>query len=688
MIVKALFPALLLAALTPLAHAEDARRPFDVRDLVTLERVGSPTLSPDGRRLVVTVRQVDFDANKASTGLWIEDLYARDAAPPVRFTPEGMNVNSPAFSPDGRYVWFLSAKSGSQQIWRQAIGSDTPEQMTDLPLDVGSFRLAPSGYKVAFSMEVFTDCADLDCTSQRLADTAAGKTTGVIHDRLFVRHWDTWADGRRSQLFVSELDVDGKLSEPVHISRGLDGDVPSKPFGDASEYTWSPDSGTLVYSARVAGQSEAWSTNFDLFHVAANGGATPFNLTAGNPAMDTGPVFSADGTKLYYRAMKRPGFEADRLALMELDLVTDAVREIAPQWDRSADGITLSADGATIYTTAYDVGTHDLFAVDIADGDVRMVVAGGNIGGFDLAGDTLAYTRDSLTSPAQAFVARADGSSPRQVTVNNQDVLATLAMGEAEQFSFAGWNGETVYGWVVKPANYEEGKQYPVAFLIHGGPQGSFGDNFHYRWNPQTYAGRGFAVVMIDFHGSVGYGQDFTDSISRHWGDRPLEDLQKGWAAAQAKYAFLDGDRACALGGSYGGYMVSWIAGVWPDAFRCLVNHAGVFDTRLMGVNTEELWFSEWENGGTVWDVPENYERFNPLNHVAKWQAPMLVIHGEKDYRVLVEQGLAAFSAAQRRGIESRLLRFPDENHWILKPHNSVQWHDTVNEWLERWTAE
>jgi dipeptidyl aminopeptidase/acylaminoacyl peptidase len=373
---------------------------------------------------------------------------------------------------------------------------------------------------------------------------------------------------------------------------------------------------------------------------------------------------------------------------MAMDLATGNTREIAPDWDRSADGIALNAEGTKIYTTAYDVGTHDLFAIDIASGEATMVVEGGTVGGFDLVGDTLAYTRDSLTAPAQAFVSRADGSAPRQVTVNNQDLLSGIAMGEAEQFSFKGWNDETVYGWVVKPANYVEGKQYPVAFLIHGGPQGSFGDNFHYRWNAQTYAGQGFAVVMIDFHGSTGYGQAFTDAISQHWGDRPLEDLQRGWAAAQQKYSFLDGDRACALGGSYGGYMVSWIAGNWPDAFRCLVNHAGVFDTRLMGVNTEELWFSEWENGGTVWDVPENYERFNPLNHVSKWQAPLLVIHGEKDYRVLVEQGLAAFSAAQRRGIESRLLRFPDENHWILKPHNSVLWHDTVNDWLKRWTAE
>ena len=679
--------ALLLPALSGAAFA--APKPFTARDLVTLDRVSSPTLSPDGRKLVVAVREADFDANKASTGLWIEDLYARDAAPPVRFTAEGFSVNSPSFSPDGSALYFMSAKSGSNQLWKQALAGGDAVQVTNYPLDVGSYKLSPDGKSVAVSFEVFIDCADLACTKSRLDQKAATKASGRLYNQLFVRHWDTWADGRRNQLYVVPFGDDGlAASEPVRISTGIDGDVPSKPFGDASEYAWAPDGQSLVFSVRVAGREEAWSTNFDLYQAGVDARRAPRNLTAANLAMDTGPEFSGDGKTLYYRAMKRPGFEADRLALMAMDLGSGKTREIAPDWDRSADGIKLSADGQAIYTQAYDVGTHPLFKVDIASGAVGKVVPGGTIGGFDLAGDTLAFTRDNLKSPAQAFVARADGSAERQITQANADVLPNLAFGDYEQFNFKGWNDETVHGYVVKPVGYEEGKTYPVAFLIHGGPQGSFGDNFHYRWNPQTYAGAGFAVVMIDFHGSTGYGQAFTDSISQDWGGKPLEDLQKGFAAAQQKYSFLDGDRACALGGSYGGYMVAWIAGNWPDGFKCLVNHAGVFDTRIMGTNTEELWFSEWENGGTPVQVPENYEKFNPANHVGKWKAPMLVIHGQLDYRVLVEQGLASFSAAQRNGVESQLLYFPDENHWILKPHNSVQWHETVNAWLKRWTAE
>jgi dipeptidyl aminopeptidase/acylaminoacyl peptidase len=276
----------------------------------------------------------------------------------------------------------------------------------------------------------------------------------------------------------------------------------------------------------------------------------------------------------------------------------------------------------------------------------------------------------------------------RAITPSAGEMLPDVAWGEYEQFSFKGWNGDTVYGYVVKPWNYVEGRKYPVAFLIHGGPQGSFGDGWSYRWNPQTYAGQGYAVVMIDFHGSTGYGQAFTDAISQHWGDRPLEDLQQGWKAAQEKYPFLDGDKACALGASYGGFMVNWIAGNWNDPWKCLVSHDGVFDNRAMGYATEELWFTEWENGGTVWENPKGYERFNPVHHVDEFRVPMLVIHGQQDFRIPVEQGIALFTALQRKGVESQFLYFPDENHWVLKPQNSVQWHDTVNAWLKKHIGE
>ena len=427
----------------------------------------------------------------------------------------------------------------------------------------------------------------------------------------------------------------------------------------------------------------------DSYRLDAQGEAAPVNLTAGNPAWDAGPVFGKDANTLYYRAMKRPGFEADRFALIEMDLANNTRREIAPRWDRSPSKVVVSEDGSALYVTAQDTGRYPLFRVDVATGEVTEVVGDGTVSAFDLAGGTLALTRATLQTGDVLYVAEPDGDNLRAITRTASERLPDVAFGDYEQFTFKGADNATVHGYVVKPWNYREGETYPVAFLIHGGPQGSFANGWSYRWNPQTYAGQGYAVVMIDFHGSTGYGQAFTDAITGDWGGKPLEDLKKGWAAAQQQYPFLDGDRACALGASYGGYMVNWIAGNWFDRrgnspWRCLVNHDGVFDTRSMGYVTEELWFTEWENRGTPWDNPKAYEKFNPVNHVSKWKVPMLVVQGEKDYRVPVDQGLMAFTALQRRGIESKLLYFPDENHWVLQPQNSVLWHDTVNAWLKQ----
>ncbi|KGM56879.1 peptidase S9 [Lysobacter arseniciresistens ZS79] len=683
----AALPVLLALALPAFSPAADAAtRGLQPTDLATLDRWSSPTLSPDGRLLVVAKREVDFDANKASTSLWIENLVARDAAPPVRLTPEGWNVNSPAFAPDGRTVYFLSGKSGTSQLYAIGIDGGKPRQVTDFAVDVGGFQLSPDGGRVAFNAEAFIDCgSDLACTRDRLAAGEKSPATGTVYDRMFVRHWDAWNDGRLNRVFVAGLPGEGApVTSAIAIATDVIADVPSRPFGDSSEYTWAPDGKSLVLSARSADRTEPWSTNFDLYRVSADGSGTATNLTAGNPAWDTGAVFGNGGDTLYYRAMKRPGFEADRFAIMALDLASGERREIAPGWDRSAGSIAVSEDGETLYVTAQDTGEHPLFAVHVDSGGVTRIIGDGSIGSVQLSGGTLAFTRDSLASGVQVFTGGINGAPERAITPSAGEMLPEVGFGEYEQFTFKGWNNDTVHGYVVKPWNYEEGKRYPVAFLIHGGPQGSFGNGWSYRWNPQTYAGQGYAVVMIDFHGSTGYGQAFTDAISQHWGDRPLEDLQKGWQAAQRKYGFLDGDNACALGASYGGYMVNWIAGNWNAPWKCLVNHDGVFDTRMMGFVTEELWFTEWENGGTPWQVPQNYEQFNPSRHVDKWRVPMLVVHGQQDFRIPVSQGLAAFTALQRQGIESKFLYFPDENHWVLKPHNSVMWHDTVNSWLEQ----
>jgi len=676
--------ALTLVLFSAVFAAHAAPRGFTVEDLVALDRVSAPMFSPDGRRVVYGLREADVEANKASNSLWIVD--AKPGATPRRLTAKGSSASSPVFSSDGSVLYFLSARSGSNQVWRLPLYGGEAQQVTHLPLDVGSYRLSPDGKTLAVSLEVFPDCDSLDCTVKRLDEEAKRKSTGVVYDKLFVRHWDTWADGRRNQLYTVKIGADGVAGDAVLVSRDIDGDVPSKPFGGSDEYTFSPDGGKLIFSARIAGKTEAWSTNFDLFEVAANGSTKPRNLTPDNPAWDTAPMFSADGKKLYYLAMKRPGFEADRFAIMEKDLATGATREVAPNWDRSPAGISLSPDGSKIYADVDDIGQHLLYAIDIATGNATKITSEGAVASFDLTGDALVYAKSALNEPANLYLAKPDGSAATKLVSFNEAKLADVKFGDFEQFNFPGWNDETVYGYVVKPWNYTKGKKYPVAFIIHGGPQGSSNNLFHYRWNPQTYAGAGFAVVEIDFHGSTGYGQAFTDSISGDWGGKPLEDLQKGWAAALAKYDFLDGEKACALGASYGGFMINWIAGNWNDHWKCLVNHDGVFDTRSMAYVTEELWFDEWENGGTQYENPENYEKFNPVNHVAKWHVPMLVVQGQQDFRVPLDQGLSAFTALQRRGIQSKFLYFPDENHWVLRIQNSLQWHHEVLDWLKRWT--
>ena len=681
---RRIFAMALLLGVALAAPAQEAPRGFAARDLVMLERVGDPQLSPDGSTVAFTLRQTDLDANKGVTGLWTVPLAG---GAPTRISAEGTAIGSPRWAPDGRSLYVLSPSSGSSQLWRFPVAGGAPVQVTDLPLDVGSFALSPDGTRVALSLDVFTDCATLACTRQRLDAKKDSKRSGVLYEQMFVRHWDTWADGRRNQLFVLGIDGEGHArGEPVRVSAGVHGDVPSKPFGDASDYAWAPDGRSLVFAAREGGAAEAWSTDFDLYRAPADGSAPPVNLTTANPAWDTAPVFSADGGTLYYLSMQRPGFEADRFRIQAMDLASGAVREVAADWDRSAGGLALGPDGM-LYATADDVGQHPLFAIDPRRGTVRRLALDGWIVGFDVGKRGIVVARDALDAPADLYAASAIDGKARPLTQVNRERLSGIRFGQAEQFSFQGAGGATVHGYVVKPWNYQEGKRYPVAFLIHGGPQGSMANHFHYRWNPQTYAGQGYAAVMIDFHGSTGYGQDFTDAISKDWGGKPLEDLKKGYAHALQAYPFLDADRACALGASYGGYMVNWIAGNWQQPWKCLVNHDGVFDNRMMYYATEELWFVEWEHGGPQYAVPEAYETFNPVNHVDDWSVPMLVVQGELDYRIPVTQGLATFTALQRRNIPSQLLYFPDENHWVLKPHNSLQWHETVEAWLARWTA-
>jgi dipeptidyl aminopeptidase/acylaminoacyl peptidase len=686
----AMNPILAVAALAVATSASATPHPFDVHDLVNLERVSDPALSPDGKSVAFQLRQTDYAANKGVNGIW---TVPTAGGAPLRVTDKALNANTARWSADGKSLYFLAAKDGTSQLWQVDAKGGAAHQATSGALDVNNFKFAPDGKRVLLSIDVFAACHDdadaLACTAKKLDARKADKASGTVYDSIFVRHWDTWADGRRSQLFVADVGVDGKLGSARLLTKGIDGDVPSKPFGDDSEYAFSPDGATVYFNVRIAGKGEPWSTNFDVYSIATDGSAAAKNLTGDNLAWDGYPLPSADGKTLYYLAMKRAGFEADRFGIWAIDLASGAKREIDPNWDRSASALKESADHKSLYTATDDWGDHALFAVDIASGKATKLIAEGSIAAFDVGQRGLVVARNDFKRPNDLYSANANGKSLRRITSFNADRLKDIRFGDAEFFTFKGAGGDTVQGYVVKPVGYKSGKKYPVAFIVHGGPQGAMTNDFHYRWNPETYAGQGFAVVTINFHGSTGYGQAFTDAISGDWGGAPLEDLKAGWAAAQKKYSFLDGGRACALGASYGGYMMYWMAGVWNEPWKCIVAHDGVFDSRMMSYSTEELWFDEWEHAGkTQFEDPAAYEKYNPVNHVKDWRVPMLVVHSDQDFRIPLEQGLAAFSALQRRGIPSEFLRFPDENHWVLKPHNSVLWHDTVNAWLKQWTAQ
>jgi dipeptidyl aminopeptidase/acylaminoacyl peptidase len=664
------------------APAEPAP-PFGVQDLVRLERISEAAVSPDGKHVAYTLRTTDMEVNKGRTGVWLIETKRNAAA--VRLTDLAANSNSAEWSADGRYIYYLSNRSGSTQVWRTAPGAEAT-QITNLPLDVGSFRVSPKTDRVLVSVEVYIDCKTLECTKQRLDATAHAPSHGVLYDKIFVRHWDTWGDGRRSQLFSMKLDAAGIASgTPVNLTAGLDGDVPSKPFGGREDYAISPDGQQAAFSIRAVPVGEPWSTNFDIYTVNAGGG-TPRNVTADNLAWDGQPAFSPDGASLAYVAMDRPGFEADRFHLMLLNLQSGLKRPLTLSWDRSIENFAWSHDGKTLFATTDHLGQHPLWAIDANTGRASAITGDGHVEGFSVGSKKVFYTLSNLANPADLYAVGFDGGKPLQLTHLNQAELAKRSLGEYQQFSFAGASNDNVFGYVVKPANFKRDQKYPVAFIIHGGPQGSMANDWHWRWNAQNFAGAGYGVVMIDFHGSTGYGQAFTDAISGDWGGKPLEDLKLGLAAAIKQFPWLAGDDVCALGGSYGGFMINWIAGQWPDRFKCLVTHDGIFDNRSMYYSTEELWFPEWENGGPEYLNPAGYAKYNPVDYVAKWKTPTLVIHGQLDYRVPYAQGLAVFTALQRLGVPSELLYFPDENHWVLKPSNSIQWYDTVLAWMNRWT--
>ncbi|HEX3423361.1 MAG TPA: S9 family peptidase [Sphingomicrobium sp.] len=675
-------PALLfIASIAAIAVSPAAARPMTAMDLQSMHRLGSPDISPDGHFAVFTVSATDWSKNKRANTLYLLDLARPNSIPqPIVGAEKGHDA---LFGADGS-LWFLMPVKDQDQLFRMTIGGK-PVQVAELKGDIGGFKVAPSGTEVVIWADRDLRCSSLNCADLP-KETKIG--SGRTFDQLFIRHWDTWVEpGVRSRLFTFPVAGGRLVGGGVPIEGQLVGDSPSKPFGGGEEIAFSSDGRTVYFALRQAGRTEELSTNFDIFAAPSNGSAPPVDLTQENQATDTLPSVSPDGRTLAYVAMARPGYESDRSVLMLRDLGSGQVRPLTQSWDRSVGSIEWTKDARAILVTAEDTLETPVFRVDVASGKVTRLTGDGSYGNVHaLIGGGAIVTMNSMMAPDDLYRLDTRGT-PSRLTDLNRDLVAQLDPVSLQKFSFAGANGDTVWGWTLKPAN--NGAPLPIAFVVHGGPQGSFSDSWSYRWNPRLFSAPGYAVVSVDFHGSTGYGQAFQDAINRNWGGWPLEDLQKGLAYATAHDPQLEANNACALGGSYGGYMMNWIEGNWPDRFKCLVQHDGVFDARAMAYETDELWFDEWEHGGhPYYETPQEFERWNPVDFVKNWRTPQLVVTSERDFRIPYTQGIAAFTALQRRNIPSKLLVFPDEDHWVLKPKNSVQWYHEVFGWMRQWLGQ
>jgi dipeptidyl aminopeptidase/acylaminoacyl peptidase len=678
--------ALILLGITVPATAAAAPKGLTIDDMLAMQRVDEPEVSPDGKQVVFSVRDTDVEANRGRFDLWIAGVDGSDVK---RLTTDPENDTSPVWSPDGKTVFFLSSRGGSSQVWKIAAAGGEAEQVTQLPLDVNGFALFPDGKKLVVAIDVWPDAKTFAASIAKDKKQEDSQVKAQIYDSLMFRHWDTWEDGKYSHLFLwTPPESGGAVDTAVDLTPGLTTDTPTHPFGGMEEVSISPDGKTVAYVARVGGKAIAWTTNTDVFLVAADGKGKPVALTAANKAYDSAPTWSPDGSSIAVLAMARAGYESDRNRITIYDAKTKKARVVTEDWDRSPGSITWSANGKTIYTSADNLGNHSLYAVDVKTGEAKVIVEKSANGDPRVAGDKLVFVRDTFKQPAELFAVKPDGTGMTQLTHLNDKRAKKIAWGDYEQFTFKGAKGDTVYGYVIHPAGHtaKSKTKVPVAVLIHGGPQGSFSDHFHYRWNGEVFAGAGFGVVIIDFHGSTGYGQAFTDAIKGDWGGAPYDDIMAGVDAALKQYSWLDGNRMAALGASYGGYMINWINGN-TDRFKALVCHDGNIDEKIAYYATEELWFPEWEHGGTPWDNEDGYEKQSPISKVENWKTPTLVIHGGKDFRVVETGGMATFTALQRKGIASRFLYFPDENHWVLKPQNSKLWHDEVIAWITKYTA-
>lgn len=663
--------AMTVMAALPLSAQET--RPMTAEDLWAMGRVGAPAVSPDGQSVVYTVTRYDLETDRGQTHLWMVPTAGGE---PRQLTHGEASATSPTWSPDGQSIAFVSARNeDGRQVWLMPAAGGEATQLTRVDGGVGGPVWSPDGSRLAVAARVWVEGDEGGARLRRLEESGS---SARVYDELLYRHWDTWADGRRSHVFV----VDAVTGGARDVTPGPY-DTPPVGLGGFHDYDLSPDATELAF-VRNVDEPTAVGTGNNVWLVPVEGGEpTRLSPEDGN---DVSPRYSPDGRWIAWLSLERPGFEADRTVLMLHDRESGAQRALTAGFDGSVGSFQWTPDSRAIFFNAQHEVNVRVYRVALRDGEVRPVTGGAYDGAFAMVGngDQLVVARQTADRPTELVLVDDGGREQRRLTRVNDDLVGQLSLQPIETFWYTGAGGARVHSFMVKPPDFDPARTYPVIYLVHGGPQSAWMDFFHYRWNYNLFAAPGYVVVAPNPRGSTGYGQQFVDEISRDWGGRVFEDLMLGLDHALAEYPFLDGDRVAAAGASYGGYVMNWFQGR-TDRFRTLVNHAGVFDLRSMYGATEELWFPEWEFGGPYWSAPEDYERWNPALAVERWRTPMLVIHGLLDYRVPLEQGLGAFTALRRQDVPARLLYFPDEGHWVQRPANALAWWETVHEWLDDW---
>jgi dipeptidyl aminopeptidase/acylaminoacyl peptidase len=671
----------LLLAITAIMAAQ-TKRPLEIDDMFRIKRASDPQISPDGKWICFVITTVDKEANKMNSDLW---LIPSSGGEMKRLTSNPSSDANPRWSPNGKTIAFISTRSGDGQIWLIDVDGGEARQFTTLSTGASNPVWSPDGKKLAFVSTVYPEFSEKPFKesnelNQKKEDAKVkSKVKAHVMTKLLYKHWNAWVDDKRQHIFVQEIDG----GEPKDITPGdRDATPTSSTFSAGDDFAFSPDGKDIAYTATPT-ENEAWNTNHDIYTVSISG-ANQRQITL-NPAADGFPRYSNDGKYIAFRAQRTPGFEADKFELMLYNRATGNIESLSEKFDASVGAFQWMGDDSKIYFTSEEKANQQIYSLSLKDRKITKVVEGGLNGEVTLSNDgkSICFTKHTLSRPAEIYRSSSDGKKIVKLTGINDELFSNITMNEAESITYTGAANATIQAWLIKPPNFDAAKKYPLVLLVHGGPQGAWENGWHFRWNEQMWAAQGYVILAPNPRGSTGFGQKFVNEISGDWGGKAYEDVMKGVEYVE-KLPYVDNSKMAAAGASYGGYFMNWLA-TQSGKFKTIITHASIFNFFSMYGTTEEVWFDEWEHGGTPWDAPDEYNKFSPhaqAKNLLKYKTPMLIIHNELDYRVPVSEGMQLFTTLQRMGIKSKFISFPDEGHGVLKPQNSEFWHKSVFEWL------